>query len=78
MTTESDHILISRLVNQMKNRFDSLTVEEEKIKPEDRRKEPRRPHGAMLELAFPSGNAIPADSKFVEVRCRDISTSGFS
>ena len=78
MATESDHNLISDLVTQMKNRFDSLTVEEENVKPDNRRRAPRRPHGAMLELAFPSANAIPADSKFVEVKSRDISTSGFS
>lgn len=46
--------------------------------PSERRDHPRRPFATIQRIAPHPGPGFPADSEFFEVRCHDLTQSGFS
>ncbi len=76
MPTESDQAVITRFVTQLKQRYQALESRDSATSL-NRRQTLRRPCGVMLDVAF-SDNAEIRDGVYHTVRCRDLSSTGFS
>lgn len=77
MLTETDQAVIARFVTQLKKRYQSLESREA-LAPVNRRRKLRRPCGVLLDIAFPNNIGNLDNVEFHTVRCRDLSSSGFS
>lgn len=77
MTSVSDQAVISRFVRQLKIRYQALEARE-KLAPVNRRRTRRRPCGIRLDISFPGHDQELEHSEFRTVRCRDLSSTGFS